>query len=354
MLRAILLLVLIGSISLSAWNLFQIVQNPAVSALIDRSQSELTANMNRELAKAATPDRIKERLETLIQEDPTPWLAITAVQDVAKFRKIPIPSDLSDAIQTEYDLDHGFLQTSGKCISCGWDASNCELSAILLCRAPVDLTPVGDITGVIRESGNYALGRDVDKIDLTLSAIGLGATAIAPATGGSSLAIKLGASTLKTTKKIGNLSPGLSRMLTRSADEAIDWQNLSKSGVRDFPDTLRKSVNMDALTPVTDTLKSAGVIRGSTSVVETLHLMKYLDTSQDAARTARISNALGPRTVSAFEVVGKSRLLRSSLRYSDEMIGAILSAIAAVFALIWLVLSTLMTRATRAALRRTS
>lgn len=333
--------------------MFQIAQNPALGALKNRTGIELTAALNRELAKAATPDQISTRLENLLKEEPTQWLAITAIQDVAKTRDVQIPPELSNEIQLRYDAEHGLLQASGKCLSCGWDAGNCELSAILLCRAPVDLTPVGDITGVIRESGNYVLGNEVDKLDLTLSAVGLGATALAPATGGSTLAVKLGASTLKTTKKLGNLSPGLSRMLTRSADEAIDWKKLSKATPFDFPKILKDAIDPVALQPVTDTLKAAGDIRANTGAIETLYIMKYLGSVDDAAQTARISKSLGPRTIAAFEVVGKSRLLRATLRYTDEAIGAIAALISAFLSAVSLLISSLTTKSLRMTQKRT-
>jgi len=354
MLRISLRIILLGSLLLSALSLAQFAQNPAVLALSNKTGAELTASLNRTLAQAATPSQITKRLEALIARDPTPWLAINAVKDAADMREIQIPSAVLARINAAYEADHGLLQTSGKCISCGWDAANCELSAILLCRVPVDLTPIGDISGVLRESGNYALGNEVDKIDLTLSAVGLGATALAPATGGSSLAIKLGASTLKTTKKIGNLSPGLSRILAKSADDAIDWKALSHANPLDYPEALRTAINPDALKPVTDTLKAAGDIRSQTSVIEALHLMKYVESAQDAAKTAQISAALGPRTVSAFEVVGKSRLFRATLRYTDAAIGAIIATIAAFLSALGLLFSSIVTQTTKIALKRTA
>lgn len=352
MLRAALLLILCVSVSISGWNVLRLSQNPALSALTQRTGAELTATLNREIAKAATPRTINSRLKELLSETPTPWLAIRAVEDVAAFRNITLDPEIKSAITRKYDDEHGLLLTSGKCISCGWDASNCELSAILLCRAPVDLTPVGDIAGVIRESGNYVLGNEVDKIDLTLSAVGLGATVIAPATGGTSLAVKLGASTLKTAKKLGNLSPGLARTLTTSADRAIDWKTLSNANPLDFRKAVKEAVNPQALTPVTDILKASADIRGNTGVIETLHLMRYMENAEDAVSTARISGSLGPRTISAFELVGKSRLIRATIRYSDEAMGAIFATISAFLSLIGLLLGSVTTKATRMALRK--
>ncbi len=351
MLRITCLIIAALSLALTLWNGFQIWRNPAVQVMADRGQMELAAVLNRELTKAATPQAVEARLTTLLDQEPVPWLAVNAIRQEAQSRGIVLSQALNDRLTTSYDRDHGLIQTSGKCLKCGWDPAACELSAILLCRAPVDLTPVGDITGVIRESGNYVLGNEVDRIDLTLSAVGLGATGLAPLTGGTSLSVKLGASALKTTRKLGNLSPGLAKMLTRTADDAVNWKVLSEARPTSFPETLSRAINTDAIKPLADTARAAGDIRATTGVLETLHLLKFVDNASDAARTARAAKSLGPRTVSAFELVGKSRIFRASLRYSDEAMGAILGLIGLGASLLAALGSTLVGMVSRRAAR---
>ncbi len=335
--RAALTLILICSTAFAAWNAYQISRNPAVTALTARSNIELTAALNRELHRAATPAKLHTKIETLLSQTPIDWLTVNALRDLAAARNIPLTPELTSTLQTQYDADHTVLKTSGKCISCGWDAANCELSAILVCRAPVDLTPIGDITGVIRESANYARGQPVDKLDLTLSALGLGATALAPATAGTSLAIKLGATTLKTTKKIGHLNPSLTRIITTSADQAIDWDKLATATPNSFPQTAKAAINSEALEPVLGVLAAAADMRGAIGIPQTLHMMKFVDNTQEAATTARIAKLSGPRTVGIFETLGKTRALRAGLKYSKaawSFLAALLSAFTAALLLI--------------------
>ena len=46
----------------------------------------------------------------------------------------------------------GLLATAQSCAACVLDAGACTVSLLLLCRAPVDLTPVGDVAGVCERS----------------------------------------------------------------------------------------------------------------------------------------------------------------------------------------------------------
>ena len=348
MLRFCLRLILAASLAISGWHIYQITSNPAVSALVDRTKIEITARMNKEMINAVTQQNLSENLTKLLQEDPVNWLVITEMQEVAEIRKIKIPQPLQKELKAKYAKDHGFVKTTGKCISCGWDAGNCELSAVLLCRAPVDLTPIGDVSGVVRESANYALGNPVDRLDLTLSTIGLGATALAAPTGGTSLSLKLGASVLKTMHKIGKLSPGITKMTTEAAQNAIQWDKLAQGNFKSIDEVM----SPEALQPLSKVAKAAGDIRANTSLLHTAHLLKYVDSAKEAAATAKIAAALGPRTLATFEILGKSRTLRAALKYSDAAIAALMALISALISVLCLLASTLFNRTTRLALSK--
>ena len=349
MLRFCLRLILVASLAISGWQIYQITTNPAVSALVDRTKIEITSRMNKEMISAVTPQKLSEKLAERLKEDPVNWLSITEIQEVAEIRKIEIPQSLKEELDAKYDEDHGFLKTSGKCLSCGWDAGNCELSAVLLCRAPVDLTPIGDVSGVVRESANYALGRPVDQLDLTLSTIGLGASALAAPTAGTSLPLKLGASVLKSMHKIGKLSPGIKNMTQEAAQTAIQWDRLAEGSFKNIDEV----ISLNALEPLSNVAKAAGDIRANTSLLHTVHLMKYVNSADEAAATAKIADALGPRTLSTFEILGKSRTLRAALKYSDEALAAIVAIISALLSCLGLLATTLLNRTTRLALRHT-
>jgi len=68
----------------------------------------------------------------------------------------------------------------------------------------------------------------VDRIDVTLAAVGLGATALAPLTGGSSFTIKIGATVLKVARKMGRVSEELGRILAKASRAPIRWNKMDE------------------------------------------------------------------------------------------------------------------------------
>ena len=60
----------------------------------------------------------------------------------------------------------------------------------------------------------------------------------------------------------------------------------------------------------------------NTSVAEAVSLVRHVDSAQDAARLARVTDAMGPKARAAFEVLGKTRVFRATVRISDLAIAA--------------------------------
>lgn len=329
--RAVLSGLLIGSLVLSAINLTALLRAPVGAAFVARGVVEINAATELALARHATPATIARRLDALLSEAPRNWLAIDALGALAQDRAILLPPDLTARRDTAYAQDHSYWRRGEKCLSCLRDAATCPLSAILICRAPVDLTPLGDVVGLSRASLAYAAGREVDRVDLILSAIGLSALALAPSTGGSSLSIKAGAGFAKLAKSMNRLPDALSRPLVLAFREGVDWSRMS--GIRRSSD-LHALLRPDILRPATAILEDTGRMVRNTSVVDGLHLMKHVDTPADMTRLARVSDALGPRTVGVVEILGKSRALRLSMRLANEVWYTIAGLIGLITALI--------------------
>ena len=73
------------------------------------------------------------------------------------------------------------------------------------------------------------------------------------------------------------------------------------------------------LRPATAILDDTGRLTRNTGLPAALHLMKHVDSPADMARLARVSDAVGPRMVGVFEILGKSRALRLSMRLANEV-----------------------------------
>jgi len=339
---------LVGALALSGFNLWTLSQSPAGAAFTDRSGAGIQAATERALLREATPETVTARISSLLDEDPRNWLAIAAIEALASERGITLPPALLAKRDDAYSSDHSVWATGQRCASCAFDASTCDLSAILLCRAPVDLTVIGDVAGLSRGASAHLLGQDVDEVDVILSAIGLTAVTLTVASGGSSLSIKAGAGFAKMAKSMNRLPAALTGPLMRAARDGFDWARLPAArNAQDVTDLMRPAV----LRPAVAILDDSGRMVRNTSTLDGLHLMKYVDDPADLSRLARVSDALGPRTTGVIEILGKSRVLRLTMRVADEVWYAAAGLLGAFAALLGL-LQSLFASSTLRLLRR--
>ena len=324
--QVILTALLIGSLALTGWQVWLFAQSGPGSALVERTGVGLAAAMDRALSRRATPEVLAQLLEERLAEDPRNWLAIDALSAMAAERDISLPPDLIARRDTLLSQDSGFFASAGACIACAWDPRACGLSAELLCQAPMVLTPVGDLTGLARGAGDYVLGRDVATLEVGLSAIGLGATALALATGGSAYALGIGSRSARMARRMGLLSPRLADMTTDTIRRGFDWPALASA--RSAGD-IRAAARMDVLRPAVATLGDLGRTREALGTPAMLHMLRHVETPADARRIANAAEAMGPRSIGAIEVLGRSRFLRITLRAADTVWALAASVIAA-------------------------
>ncbi len=322
-----LTLCLLVSLAMTLWTGAMIAKNPLAAPVIARGQAAITASTDRMMAIEATPERIAALMAARLAEDPRNWIAIRALEDVATERSIVLPPELIAARDAAWSADTGLMTLAGDCAACAYDPAACTLSNVMLCQVPVALTPIGDFAGLARAGSAYATGGDVDEIDLGLSIAGLGATALVLATGGSSALVKAGASTARLARRMGLLSPRLTALGTDAVRQGVDWAALPAAR---SSDDLARLIRADAFAPVIAVASDLGRMQRATGTAGTLHLLAYIDDAADARRLARASEALGARTVGRLEVLGKARLMRATLRWSDAA-RQVIAAIAGVF-----------------------
>jgi hypothetical protein len=146
------------------------------------------------------------------------------------------------------------------------------------------------------------------------------------------------------------LSDGGTRLLRRAVDEGIDWAKVA--GARKVDD-LQAALNPRVLAPLGAMLADTGRMAGRLDPTATLHLVRYIDGPDDARRLADAVEALGPRAVGRLEILGKSRFMRATLRYSDTA-WQLFSGIAGFILGLAALLSSLMQSLVLRGLRRSS
>ena len=141
--RFILTLLLIGSLSWSAFNLWTIWNDPLVHVWTDRAADRIAARLEAELHRAGASDAIVERLRDLLAAEPRDWARIDALADLADEMEVALPEDLRSNLDAARAEDSSFFATTQKCGLCMWNVANCDLSSALYCRVAIDLTRSG-------------------------------------------------------------------------------------------------------------------------------------------------------------------------------------------------------------------
>ena len=290
----------------------QVHTDPLWAPLVTRSQAEIRASVDQAMAAAATPDAVAARIEARLAEQPRNWIALDALREVSVDRAIALPPELTARFEALRADDHSFMAEAASCAVCMWNVTACSIPQALVCNAPITLSPIGDIAGVLRAGVAVATGGEVDDIDLALSVVGLTATAAVLVSGGSSAAIKAGAGVLRMAHGMGRLSSGLVRMTTDAVRTGIDWARLpSVRNVDDLPGIVR----VDRFRGLMSVASDMNEVRAATDMTTAFHLLPLVDNAEDARHLAAASKALGKKVVGQSEMLGK-RLFRATVRWS--------------------------------------
>lgn len=309
--RRLLALALAASFGLSILTTARIALSPDLAPLREATAAEIIATTDRMLASEATPARLETLILTRLSESPRNWPALEAIKSLADERAIPLAPDTLATYQSALDEDAGLMKQAGDCARCIWDIAQCSLSKVLICRAPVDLTFVGDIAGVSRAASNYVTGAEIDRVDLGLSVVGLAATTAILVSGGTSATVKAGAGAAKVAHGMGRLSDGVTDMIRLAVKDGVKWDAIP--AVRSTDD-LYAALRWEAFAPLATTLTDMDRIRAATSATDTLHLLPLIDSATDARRIGNAAEALGPKLVGRAELLGKAKLLRATTR----------------------------------------
>lgn len=322
---------LLGALALvallaSGWQVVQLWR--AGGFWVARAEVALEQVYTRALARAATPARIAELLDLRLSETPRNWHVIDAL--------LAENTALSPQVQARIDAaraqDFSLAARARACGLCAYDLSRCTLGPDLACGLSVNLTVAGDLLVLGREGLSLSQGAEVDGLDVTLAFIGIGATGLVVATGGTSYTVKAGAGLVRVAHRMGRLAPDLRRVYIRAFREGVDWAALARGA------PIARATRAEALSPALRLTDDLGVMMERTGGAGTLHLLGAVDTLPEARSFARSARALGPRSTAALETLGKSRMIRLGLRLSDDVIalfaaiGAAFSALAGLFA----------------------
>lgn len=206
-----------------------------------------------------------------------------------------------------------------------------------------DFTVVGDVRDLHQEYIHYQKKEPVDELVATLSGVGIGLTALTIGTVGSSAPAKAGVSLVKMAKKTRKLTLPFQKQLLRMGGNVFDWNGFikiakSSKGMKNLLQAAKKSYHPKAVEPLRKMAEQVSEIRKSSSISDTLYMMKYVKSSKDLRNLSKVTKKHGKNSRGYLALLGKTMLHGGKIlkKTTEFFIGLISSIVSFIFSLIFL------------------
>ena len=270
-------LALIGSLAMQ----------PLARPYVERTAEDLRLHLAAASARVVDADWLAPRLEAALAAGDRDRVEL--LTGMAARYDVPLTHVQEAAVADA--LRPALGERLADCGACAYELDRCTgLADVVACNLPVELSPVGDVNALRRGAVAWWGERPVDGFEVALASVGLAATGLALATGGTSLSVKAGATLLRVGRRLGHVNARLAAVVAESVRDA--------AGIR-------------ALRVMAGDLDG---VRRATSSTDAIALLRHVDGPADAARLARVADAAGPATRGHFEALGKARVLRATVR----------------------------------------
>ena len=200
-----------------------------------------------------------------------------------------------------------------------------------------DFTVVGDVRDLRREYNNYSEDKNVNELIVLLSGVGVGLTALTVSSMGTAAPAKTGTSIVKAAVKMNRVTARFQKQLIKLGRNAFDWPLFRRSikqdkSIKNFRVAIKQAYKPKAVTPLKRIAAQINGIRKSTSTVDAMHLLKYVENTDDLRRLEKISLKQGAKTKGLMKLVGKGalrtvRVLRKTAALMFSLFSSFLSGL---------------------------
>lgn len=299
------------------WQLYQLASNPYVSLFVEVSSDELRQRLERSLLIFAEQSAVEAKLHKALEQTPADWILIDLLIEYSDEQNWTLDPQLIAVINQRDDEERSYWAAAQDCWVCVNDAQACPLSLAQICNVVTELTPVGDVRSLIVEYEHWQNNQEVDQLNVGLSVVGLGATALAVGTGGSSLTVKAGAGFLKAAKNAKRLNNKLTRFIMRTVDGLVDFSKIPK-GWASNPRLLKQAIDPKKYRELSLLSSGLGDMLGSVGITRSFKYINKIDNANDAAKIGRLTKVGKSKALVALEMMGKSRLFKQMSKYSKH------------------------------------
>lgn len=294
-------------------NIVALTQGPFVEPWVVRTKAEAVLALEQAIAGQLTPEWIGAELDAAV--DGEDLARAQLLIELAERHEVPMPKHQIDRARSYVDRETGLVARLEMCGSCFTNPTDCKTpSVFLVCNLPVEFTVIGDARTLAEAGADVVAGDPVDRIDVALATIGIGASALMPLTGGTSYSIKAGSTALRVARQMGVLGKGLGRTLSKASDIPFRWNK-----VDEFITTGNLDVVTDSrlLMELADVTGDIGTVGRNTRLRDTIFLLRHIENVDDAAELAQVSKVAGKQTREVIEVLGLQKAAKAIRRLSD-------------------------------------
>jgi hypothetical protein len=296
-----------------------LTQNPFATPYLQRSTEAVALELRAALAREVTPEWYMAEMDrALLAEDLDAMRMVSAVGGRHGIAPSPALLGRMQALEAQ---ETGALAAARDCAVCAADITACPRVALLaMCGVTVEMTPLGDLNALRRAAQTALRGEEIDRIEVALAGVGLGATGLVLASGGTSVTVKAGATALRLARRLGTVTGRFGEELRGMADiglrlDRVDDLALGRARLDEVTDAAR-------VARIGDLASDLGRIAANSSLTDAVLMLHHVDDADDARRLARLSEVAGPDTRATLEILGKGRAFRALVRLSDIAIGA--------------------------------
>ena len=292
---------------------------------------ETLADIPELLRTEVTAEQIKKEIDDAIShaefDDARTYLQI------ARENNFPLDFDAYQQLILRQDTTLKTITTQVSSFVSGFAEGKGANMAGLAGAVTADFTVIGDIRDLRGEYKHYSKNEDVNELIVVLSGAGIGLTALTISSMGSAGPAKAGASTIKTAVKMGRITGRFQKELLKLGRKVFDWPMFTRlikqdKSISNITRAAKQSYKPAAITPLKQIASQVNVIRKSTSTIDTVQLLSYVDTADDLAHLEKVSLKLGTKTKATLKLVGKGALRTVRvLRKTTALIVSLLSSI---------------------------
>ncbi|WP_020559723.1 hypothetical protein [Thiofilum flexile] len=232
-----------------------------------------------------------------------------------------LDSPFNHATRTVTEFTNGFLDGSA------------ETEAGVIGAIASDFTVIGDVRDLWEQYSLYTQNQPTNDLVVALAGVGVGLTAATVVSVGSSSPVKAGVSTLKIATRTGRLTPRFQAYLTRQASNVFDTRAFLHSAKQEqnfegITRAVRDAYHPAAVETLSGLATRANTIRQASSLLDTVHLLQYVESADDLRRLEKLTVKYGSKTKGIMLLLGRSAIgTIRVLRRTTELVVSLMSTL---------------------------